>query len=560
MARTLIKAGILGALLGGAAVLPVAAQGLAGPYLAATAADIDNDFRQAARYYVKAMAADRQNPALGQSAMVAFVDSGNFDVARNIALSLRTGDTPNVFADMVTSIAKASDGDYAGALAAFPQNADRMSPLLWGLMRAWLQLGAGDVAGAMAGFDAITQNDTFALYGRYHKAMALAYSGDLAGAADILQGTGDAPLHLDIGAILMHARILSELGRQKAAVSVLDGARNRGFRDARLTDLRDTLKSGKTVKFVRVDDPSFGVAAALVTMAEALGRDRPNRLGLFYARLAQQIRPQSGAAAMIAADILERSDQFALAEAAYASVARDSNDYRDAGIGRAEALRRSGDVEGATRVLKALSRDFPGDINVLNALGDIFRGAKNYTAAAQAYTAAIDLLDNPPAGYWVLYYARGISFEQMGRWPEAEADLRRALEMSPDRPEVLNYLGYSFLEAGTNLDEAQTMIGTAARKSPDSGYIIDSLGWMFYRLGKFSDAVAPMEKAVELLPVDPVVSDHFGDVLWMVGRKREAAFQWRRALSFAPGEDLSKRIVRKLAVGLDAVLADEASQ
>ena len=103
------------------------------------------------------------------------------------------------------------------------------------------------------------------------------------------------------------------------------------------------------------------------------------------------------------------------------------------------------------------------------------------------------------------------------------------------------------------------MIERAVAARPEEGYILDSLGWALYRLGRYDEAVAQMERAVELEAVDPLVNDHLGDVYWAVGRKLEARFQWRRALSFDPEEKGADRIRRKLAVGLDAVLAEEGA-
>jgi Tfp pilus assembly protein PilF len=130
---------------------------------------------------------------------------------------------------------------------------------------------------------------------------------------------------------------------------------------------------------------------------------------------------------------------------------------------------------------------------------------------------------------------------------------------------VLNYLGYSLVEQGRNLDEALNMIERAVAASPGSGYIVDSLGWVLYRLGRYEEAVSQMERAVELVAVDPVVNDHLGDVYWAVGREREAEFQWRRALSFVDPQDSDSeadpaRMRRKLEIGLDAVLSEEGAQ
>lgn len=188
---------------------------------------------------------------------------------------------------------------------------------------------------------------------------------------------------------------------------------------------------------------------------------------------------------------------------------------------------------------------------------------ERYSESLEAYDAAIDLLDPEDSSNWAVYFTRGIANERTDHWDAAEADFRRALELNPDQPQVLNYLGYSMVEKNENLDEALDMIERAVSARPDSGAITDSLGWVLYRLGRYDEAVAPMERAVELMPVDPVVNDHLGDVYWAVGRTREAEFQWKRALSFAIDDTLGdvdpERIRRKLEVGLDSVLEAEGA-
>jgi Flp pilus assembly protein TadD len=171
----------------------------------------------------------------------------------------------------------------------------------------------------------------------------------------------------------------------------------------------------------------------------------------------------------------------------------------------------------------------------------------------------VALLATPEQRHWPLFYQRGIAYERSKQWDKAEADFLKALELEADQPLVLNYLGYSWVEMGRNLDRAQAMIEKAVEQRPEDGYIVDSLGWVLYRLGNFPGAVEHLERAVELRPVDPVINDHFGDALWMVGRKTEAQFQWKRSLSFKPEEKDAERIRQKLAKGLDAVLAEEAA-
>lgn len=542
------KSGILAAIL--CVPTTLFAQGLAGPYLAASSANIDGSFLEAAEYYAAVMRGDPTNKFIQQNAMVAYVSAGEFDKAIEIAETIGKG--TNLYADLVLMTQYAASGDFSAARGTFPENNRQVSALLAGLLDAWLNVGTGNTESALNGFDAMDQNQTVALYGQYHKGLALAYLDDFQGAADILNGDG-SPIHINLSSIEAHVQILSELGQTDQALAILNNVGG----DDPLRILREQLTAGEDIAFTEIETPAQGMAQALVTMADALSREEPSRLALFYARLARRLDPEYVDAMLTVASILEGEEQYELAGLAYSQVPVSALQYKSAAIGQAEVQRRGGNVEGATETLINLADTYPADVNVLNALGDIYRGVENFSDAKEAYTRAIDNLNNPARAYWVLFYTRGISNERLGEWNAAESDFRRALELSPDEPAVLNYLGYSFIEMQENMEEAQQMIETASANAPDNGAITDSLAWVLYRLGKFDEAVPHMERAARQLPVDPVVNDHLGDVLWMVGRKVEARFQWRRALSFDPAEVDEIRIRRKLDVGLDIVLDEE---
>jgi Flp pilus assembly protein TadD len=151
---------------------------------------------------------------------------------------------------------------------------------------------------------------------------------------------------------------------------------------------------------------------------------------------------------------------------------------------------------------------------------------------------------------WSTYYARGISYERAKQWPKAEADFKKALELFPDQPLVLNYLGYSWVDQGMNVPEAFKMLRRAVELRPTDGYIIDSLGWAYYRLGQYPEAVRELEKAIELKASDPVNNDHLGDAYWRVGRKLEAKFQWNHARDLNPEPEDLERILKKIEHGL----------
>lgn len=171
--------------------------------------------------------------------------------------------------------------------------------------------------------------------------------------------------------------------------------------------------------------------------------------------------------------------------------------------------------------------------------------AANAAPAAPQPAAA-----GPTRADWSLFYVRGIAYERSKQWAKSEADLKKALELYPDQPLVLNYLGYSWIDQGINLDEGMKLIQRAVGLRPDDGYIVDSLGWAHYRLGQYEDAVRELERAVELRPQDPVMNDHLGDAYWKVGRKLEAGFQWSHARDLKPEPEDLKKIEAKLKDGL----------
>ena len=536
-----------------------AASSLSGAYLAGMQADFRDDYAEAASYYQRALETDPDNVGLMMNEVVARVAMDDVAGAKPIADRLDAADSGNQIATLVRLADALAIGDFDQAAAILgTAGEETINPLLGGLLAGWIEVGREDFAAAGARFDTMTGNDALAAYGQYHKALALAFAGDFVSAASILAGDEDGPLHLNRAAIVAHAEVLAQIGREDDAVALLDEALAGGVPDAPIIALRDSLAAGAEVPFDAITRARDGAAEAFLTLADALNGEESQRVALVHARLAAHIRPDLIEADLLAADILEAQGQYALATEALAGVPQDSPWYVTAQIHRADTQRSAGDAEGGIATLTALSQSAQDRIEVDSALGDALRIAERFPESAQAYTRAIDKVETPREAHWVLYYTRGIASERAGDWEGAEADFRKALELRPDQPLVLNYLGYSMVEKQENLDEALGMIEAAVKGQPDDGYITDSLGWVLYRLGRYEEAVPHMLRAVELTPEDPVINDHLGDVLWKVGRKREAEFQWRRALSFGPAEDLDMdRVRKKLDVGLDAVLSGE---
>lgn len=540
---------------------PMAAQNVAGNYLAGRAASMHNDFAEAAHFYALASVVDGTNPLILENAAVAYMALGQFNVAAPLSRNLQQVMPDNQIASMALmtyALGQGTTDELSAQLAA----GNQIGPLVDRLLHAWAELDLGRITSAFEAFDALIAEEEYRNFGLYHKGLALAMVGDYEGAAGILSGAEQGQVSQTRRGVLALAQILGQLGRADTAMELLAG--NFDLSDPVIGTLHDKFASGASVPFDIVPDARAGMAEAFYSIAIALNGQADDSFTLLYSRMAHHLDNRNTDAILLAANLLDQMGQFDLANKAYNQVPRDHPAFLAAELGRAEALRSADKMDAAIEVLTQLTETHADVPIVFSSLGDTLRQSEQFEDSVAAYTQSISLHSEQTPDQWFVYYVRGISNERVGDWPAAQADFRTALDLNPDQPNVLNYLGYSLVEKQENLDEALDMIRRAVEARPQSGFIIDSLGWVLYRLGRFDEAVAPMERAAAIEAVDPVVNDHLGDVYWAVGRTREAEFQWSRALSFidvgeTAGEADPDRIRRKLEVGLDVVLAEEGA-
>jgi tetratricopeptide (TPR) repeat protein len=251
------------------------------------------------------------------------------------------------------------------------------------------------------------------------------------------------------------------------------------------------------------------------------------------------------------ADLYESVKRPQMAIKIYERVPSSSPLKRNAQIQLAIDLDSADRTDEAIKILKGVTAEDSKDLEAIMALGNLERGRKKFGDCGATYSRGIDVL---PAGNdkanSVWYYYRGICEERTKEWGKAEADMKKALELQPDQPHVLNYLGYSWIDQGVNLDEGMKMIKRAVEQRPDDGYIVDSLGWAYYRIGNYEEAVKNLERAIDLKPEDPTINDHLGDAYWRVGRTLEAKFQWAHARDLKPEPDDLPKIEAKIANGM----------
>jgi tetratricopeptide (TPR) repeat protein len=293
-----------------------------------------------------------------------------------------------------------------------------------------------------------------------------------------------------------------------------------------------------------------GAGEAMFSLASALSDDQSSDVALVYAQLALSLEGRSPITQTLLGDIYENMDRFDKAIAAYDRIPADSELRENADIEMAVNLQRLDRSREAQDLLnKVIARD-PNNYDALITLGNIHRANEEFAKAAEVYSRALALVKAPERPQWSAYYYRGIAYERTKKWEEAEADFRKALSLEPNQPLVLNYLGYSMIEKGLNLNEAIEMVRKAVELKPNDGYVVDSLGWAHYQLGEYEEAVRHLERAVELKPADPTIADHLGDAYWRVGRKLEARFQWQHAKDNKPEPENLSKIDAKLKDGL----------
>ena len=529
--------------------------GLSGAYLAARVAENDNDFRASAGWYDAALAADPGNPVLVEGALYSRLALGNFDQAHELALALGDKAKDNQLAGFAFIAFDALAEDYPALIKA-GADGRKVGPVLDELIVAWAKVGDGKMSEALTDFDSVAGMRGMEGVGLYHKAMALAVAGDFEGAEAILSGKANGPVTLNRRGILALAQILSQLERNPDAVAMLDKAFGTEP-EPTIDALRARLQAGEPVPFDQIPSARAGMAEVFYTVGSLLQGDAEPAYVLLHSRIANALNPLNSEALLLTAQALEDLGQYDLAVESFALVKKDNPIFYSAEIGRADALYASGKKEASVEVLQSLARSHGEMVVVQSALADVLRREERWAEAVTAYDAALAMVTKVEKPHWTLFFNRAVCQERLNAWDKAEADFRRALELNPNQPQVLNYLGYSLVDRGLNLDEALDLIQQAVRAEPEAGYIIDSLAWAYFRLGRYEDALEPMERASLLEPVDAVVTDHLGDVYWMVGRKREAEFQWHRALSFEPEAKDAARIRRKLEIGLDAVMKDE---
>ncbi|MDB5493368.1 MAG: hypothetical protein JWP86_705 [Phenylobacterium sp.] len=548
MRRSLLSAVLPLVLIGGCATTaPKLADslspGIASPYgrfLAGEAALNGGHSADASKYFDQARTETGGDALVSERAFTAALLAGDIDKAATLApTGDQASDSTKRLGKLTVAVKALADGKakdayalLAGDSITFPHRAAAA------LLAPWAAAEAGDVDNSLvkpevhgdrivAYFGGLGQALLYERAKRYDEAET-DYKAALAGVARNETAT------------VAYGAFLERRGRRPDALKLYDASLAEEPSSAAVKAARARTAAGKTAP----PEPTIrqGAALAMITPAAIMMSAKQSQFALAYLRLALKLDPERDEAWVMVGDLMAADGDNAGAREAYGKPKPSSLEYAAAQSKLAWTYQNAGDKETALKLARAAAAS--GQESGRLTLADLLRADEKFAESAEILSSLIAESKTPD---WRLLYARGVAYERTGRWSQGEADLKAALAASPDEPELLNYLGYSWIDRGEHLKDAMAMVEKAVASDPRSGAMVDSLGWAYYRLGDYKKAVEKLEEAVELEAGDPEINNHLGDAYWKVGRRDEGLFQWRRVLTLQPDAKIKADAEAKIA-------------
>lgn len=528
----------------------LAPTGLYAAYLDGRFALAHSDPDKAAEAFLRALALDPSSVELQRRAFLACLLSGRPEA---LTLARQLPDDPA--AQLLLADRDAKSGSWEAAeqrYRSLPRQG--VTQVLQPLLVAWAQQGAGHTEAALNTLRPHVEGPRFRGAYALHAAL-IADLGGRQGEAGRLYRAAQAEYG---GLNVRLAQILASWqARQGRAAEALGTLKSLASGAQEMSIALPSLAATLTARPVaRATD---GIAEAYLAMAAALNASDPTDLAMPMLRMALDLRPDLTAARLLIADIHEAGHDPTGALRILATVPAGDSLYALVQLRRAALQDQVGRTDEAMAALEQIAREHPDSPLPLAQEGDMLRAKSRFAEAIAVYDRAIERLSDQSRASWTVYYARGIAEERSQQWDKAEADFKQALRLAPDQPYVLNYLGYSWADQGKNLAEAGRMLQRAAALRPNDGSIVDSLGWVMLRQGETAQAVRLLEQAAEISPEDATINGHLGDAYWAAGRKLEAGYQWRRALTLNPDPDDAAKLEAKLHEAPGSVVAGPAT-
>jgi len=517
-------------------------------YLSARFAANEHDLRNAARYYAETLKRDPSNASLLELAFLYSATAGDFAAANTYAERLVAMQPDDRSARLALAVTALQKRDYAGARRQIAQSArGPFSVITVSLLDAWAAAALNDRAAVDKAMQTLAAEKGAENIAAFHLGLLAEYAGNTEAAETAYRQalrTAATPRVVEA-----YGRMLERAGRGEDAAALYRQHQNQGgFLPVVGPGLERIQKNVRPEPLAAT--PAEGFAEALFGLAASLNDSGSADVSILYLRMALQLRPNFPLGHILLGDRFDQLRKYEDAIEAYRAVAADSPYRRMAVMAAALDLARLERHDDAVVELRRLVAADPSDVEAWISMGDAYRATGKDREALEAFDRAIAALGTPAARDWRVFYARAIVKDKLKDWPAAQADLQAALKLQPNEAQLLNYMGYSWVDRGENLTEALAMLERASKLRPNDGMIMDSVGWAYFKLGRYEDAARTLGQAVLLEPGDPTINDHLGDALWKSGRRIAARYQWNHALTFgAAGEDRA-RIEQKIKTGL----------
>ena len=528
-----------------------------GSYLAGQFAEKEGDFRNASYYYIDLISRGETEREIIKRSIIYSALSGNFEVATAISRKIEDLELNYPIANLIIFAEAIKNKENHKIVEEFERNKNLFPAIFRNVAEFWILIINNEKDKAFRLLNSLSINNEAQMQIiNYNQLLAYVYFNEYEQAKTLYENLDFSDFLFDSDsalALLKYFQKYKESKESKVFKSILNKVRSASNNSYYILALMDELSSGEEINSIRID-PYKQIAEVFLRWSQSVQIQGKNGINKpFYLSLANYADPTSSFLKFKTATVLSDTENYGLSKEILDNFSKEDVFYMDSIVERTFAIEQQDNDESALEYIEKFISDGFKNARLLKTYGSLQRSQRLYNEAIKSYTGAIEEAkrEQYTEAIWPILFLRGISFERSKNWNLAEADFISALELSPNQPQILNYMGYSLLERKEKLDQAMRMILMAAEKSPDSYHIIDSLGWAYYKTGNFEKALLYLERAMELESTDPIVNDHLGDVLWMLGRKREAKFQWKKSLSFKPEPVDQKKTEDKLAFGLN---------
>lgn len=530
-------------------------QSFAGAYLAGRNAERQSDFLSAVEFYRQAVELDQENNLPIQRLFLSEIIVGNVESALAVADQISDVEGLDNVIDLTKAVEAVRSKKYKAAItladAGLQSDLDK---LIASVVVAWSQFGAGDVDTALEGLAALEGPQWYQHFTTLSSAYMNVLDGRNEAAIAAFKATladregGAAARDSYVRALEAYLRFAARIGDKESLADAETLINEIAPNSPILVHVLSKIKASEAVKNL-ITSPQDAVAELFYGVAMAINQPGSEPFVSRFLSFAAHLRPASDIIRFEQAGTFERLGLEEQAVQKWEAIEEDAPLWR-LSQGRLalalEALERNN--EAKERLQRSIALDVQ-DIGPYLLLGRLHARQKDYQSAATVYEDAL-LKGVEGSRLWTLYFQRGIAYERLKEWPLAEESFRESLRLSPNQPQVMNYLGYSMIDMDINLKEGLDLVKKAVELAPEDGAIADSLGWAYFKLGRFEEAVTELERAIQIQPGDPVINDHLGDAYWMVGRQNEGRYQWTIALDMDPTPEDREKIKTKIDKGL----------